>query len=121
MTDWPEQRLMPPDPDSYTDLQRQAHDAFANSPRSGVRGWLTMGIYQPLFLLAFLLYGPVLLWRLWFAKGGQRTSMRERMGFVPTHDGERPLVWIHGVSVGEVKAASNFVAELRRFAAKLAA
>ena len=24
------------------------------------------------------------------------------------------LVWIHGVSVGEVKAASNFVAELRR-------
>lgn len=83
-------------------------------PRSGVRGWLTMGIYQPLFLLAFLLYGPVLLWRLWFAKGGQRTSMRERMGFVPTHDGERPLVWIHGVSVGEVKAASNFVAELRR-------
>ncbi|MFK7740656.1 MAG: 3-deoxy-D-manno-octulosonic acid transferase [Planctomycetota bacterium] len=84
-------------------------------PKSGLRGWLTMGIYQPLFLLAFLIYGPVLLWRLWFGKGGQRTSMRERMGFVsPRAAADRPLVWIHGVSVGEVKAASNFVAELRR-------
>ena len=83
-------------------------------PRSGVRGWLTMGLYQPLFAFAFLLYSPVLLWRLLFAPKGQRTSMRERMGFVPPRaDASRPLVWIHGVSVGEVKAASNFVAKLR--------
>ena len=84
-------------------------------PRSGVRGWLTMGIYQPLFALAFLLYSPVALWRLMFAPKGQRVSMRERMGRVGRRrDTSRPLVWIHGVSVGEVKAASNFVAELRR-------
>jgi 3-deoxy-D-manno-octulosonic-acid transferase len=83
-------------------------------PRSGVRGWLTMGIYQPLFALAFLVYSPVALWRLMFAPKGQRVSMRERMGRVARRrDTSRPLVWIHGVSVGEVKAASNFVAELR--------
>ena len=83
-------------------------------PRSGVRGWLTMGIYQPLFALAFLIYSPVALWRLMFAPKGQRVSMRERMGRVARRrDTSRPLVWIHGVSVGEVKAASNFVAELR--------
>ena len=84
-------------------------------PRSGLRGLLTMGLYQPLFALVFLLYSPVLLWRLLCNRNGQRTSMRERMGFVPRRaDVARPLVWIHGVSVGEVKAASNFVAELRR-------
>jgi len=84
-------------------------------PRSGLRGWLTLGIYQPLFALAFLFYSPVALWRLMFAPKGQRVSMRERMGRVPRRrDTSRPLVWIHGVSVGEVKAASNFVAELRR-------
>ncbi len=81
-------------------------------PRSGVRGALTMGVYQPLFLLAFLLYSPLLLWR-WATDRKKRASWRERMGFVPRLPGDRPVVWIHGVSVGEVKAASNFVARLR--------
>ena len=82
-------------------------------PRSGMRGWLTMGIYQPLFVLAFLLYSPVLVWRALFDKR-PRPSLRERMGFVPARRDDGPLVWIHGVSVGEVKAASNFIAQLRR-------
>lgn len=82
-------------------------------PRSGMRGWLTMGIYQPLFVLAFLLYSPVLLWRALFDKR-PRPSLRERMGFVPRRRGDAPVVWIHGVSVGEVKAASNFIAQLQR-------
>lgn len=82
-------------------------------PRSGLRGLLTMGIYQPLFALAFLLYSPVLLWRLAFDRR-YRKGMAERMGFVPRRTGDREVVWIHGVSVGEVKAASNFLAELRR-------
>lgn len=81
-------------------------------PRSGWRGWLTMGVYQPLFLLAFLLYCPLLAWRLVFDRR-PRASWRERMGFVPFQPRDRPIVWIHGVSVGEVKAASNFIAKLR--------
>lgn len=82
-------------------------------PRTGLRGWLTMGIYQPVFLLAFLVYSPVLLWRIAFDRR-YRKGFRERMGFVPRRRGDRPVVWIHGVSVGEVKAASNFIAQLRR-------
>jgi len=75
-------------------------------------GWLTMGIYQPLFLLAFLLYSPVLCWRLlWDTRF--RTSLRQRLGDVPPLDGDRSVVWIHGVSVGEIKAARNFIALLR--------
>ena len=81
-------------------------------PRSGIRGWLTMGIYQPVFLIAFLLYSPVLLWRTAFDRP-YRKSLRERMGFVPRRTDERQAVWIHGVSVGEVKAASRFIAQLR--------
>ena len=47
-----------------------------------LRGWMTMGIYQPLFLLAFLVYSPVLLWRmLWDRR--YRAGLRERMGGVP--------------------------------------
>jgi 3-deoxy-D-manno-octulosonic-acid transferase len=82
-------------------------------PRSGVRGWLTMGIYQPLFVLAFLVWSPVLAWRLCFDKR-PKSSLRQRLGFVPRPRDPRPLVWIHGVSVGEVKAASNFIARLRQ-------
>lgn len=77
-------------------------------PHSGLRGWLTMGIYQPLFLLALLVYGPVLLWRFTQSRAYRR-SLRERLGFVPARTDDREVIWIHGVSVGEVKAASNFV------------
>lgn len=75
-----------------------------------------MGVYQPLFLLAFLVYSPVLLSRMLLGRNGKRGGVpwRERMGFVPRLSGDRPLVWIHGVSVGEVKAASNFVSQLRQ-------
>lgn len=82
-------------------------------PRSRIRGWLTIGIYQPIFLLAFLLYSPVLLWRAAVDRR-HRTSLKQRMGFVPRQTGPGEVVWIHGVSVGEVKAASNFLVQLRR-------
>lgn len=82
-------------------------------PRSGVRGWLTMLVYQPLFLFGFLLYSPLLLWR-WLADPQKRKRVRQRMGFVPRQAGDRPVVWIHGVSVGEVKAANQFIARLRQ-------
>ncbi|MCR9245483.1 MAG: 3-deoxy-D-manno-octulosonic acid transferase [bacterium] len=77
-----------------------------------LRGWLTMGIYQPLFVLAFLVYSPLLLWRLLWDRRYRR-GLKERMGGVPRLQTDRDIVWIHGVSVGEVKAARNFIALLR--------
>lgn len=77
-----------------------------------LRGWLTMGIYQPLFLVAFLVYSPLLLWRmLWDRR--YRRGLRERMGGVPELLTDRDVIWVHGVSVGEVKAARNFISLLR--------
>ena len=72
-----------------------------------------MAVYQPLFLLGFLCWSPMLLWR-WLADPQKRTRTRERMGFVPRLRSDKPVVWIHGVSVGEVKAASNLVARIRQ-------
>lgn len=82
-------------------------------PRGRMRGWLTMGLYQPVFLLAFLVYSPVLLWRA-ATDRRYRRSLKERMGFSPRLPGTGDVVWIHGVSVGEVKAASNFLLLLRQ-------
>jgi 3-deoxy-D-manno-octulosonic-acid transferase len=82
-------------------------------PPVGVRGWLTMVLYQPVFVLAMCIYLPLLLWRsLWQPQ--KRQGLRERLGFLPRLPAGRPVVWIHGVSVGEVKAASNFIAQLQR-------
>ncbi len=78
-----------------------------------LRGWLTMGIYQPLLFLGLLVYSPILVWRLlWDHR--YRTALRERMGGAPRFDSRSgDIVWIHGVSVGEVKAARNFITLLR--------
>lgn len=47
MTNWPAQRLLPPDPAQYTTAQQQAHDAFVNSPRGRVVGPLALWIHRP--------------------------------------------------------------------------
>lgn len=71
-----------------------------------------MVLYQAIFLVVMLGYGPLLLWR-WLSGRGHGVGLRERMGGVPDIDGSRPVVWVHGVSVGEIKAAGNFLARLR--------
>ncbi len=94
--------------------RRSAH-AMNDRPAarvSGIRSALTMGVYHVLFGLAFLIYAPVLLWRLAFDPR-YRTGIRERMGAMPILDSASPVVWIHGVSVGEVKAAGTLIARLR--------
>ncbi|MBL8726072.1 MAG: 3-deoxy-D-manno-octulosonic acid transferase [Planctomycetes bacterium] len=90
-----------------------ARDRSEPPPRRSGRGWLTLALYQVVFALALLVYGPVLLWRL-ATDRRHRKSLRERMGYVPVFAPAPPVVWIHGVSVGEVKAASNFLAQLAR-------
>ncbi|SMX32854.1 carboxymuconolactone decarboxylase family protein [Actibacterium lipolyticum] len=47
MTDWPKQRLAAPDPESYSDRQREIHDAIASGPRGGVRGPLAIWLHRP--------------------------------------------------------------------------
>lgn len=47
MTDWPEQRLVAPDPATYDARQREIHAAIAAGPRGGVRGPLAVWLHRP--------------------------------------------------------------------------
>ena len=67
--------------------------------------------------LAFVLAvsAPVWGWRM-LRQGRYREGLRERLGAVSSRLSafvqERPVVWLHAVSVGEVLAATRLVAEL---------
>ena len=47
MTNWPAQRLLPPNPSTYSPAQQAAHDAFINSPCGRVVGPLALWIHRP--------------------------------------------------------------------------
>lgn len=66
-------------------------------------------LYQLVYLVVFCGY---VLWR-FLLDARYRRGFGERLGFLPRSSGERPVIWIHGVSVGEVKAAGNLIARLR--------
>lgn len=72
--------------------------------------------FYNLALLAALLLGlPWWLWRM-ATTAKYRAGLWERLGRVPEglRRGEKPVLWLHAVSVGEVLAASRLVAELEQ-------
>src|ERR1039458_3607982 len=74
--------------------------------------------FYNLALLAALVAGaPWWLWRMATTQK-YREGLAARLGRVPAGladlGGERPLIWLHAVSVGEVLAASRLVRELDR-------
>lgn len=72
-----------------------------------------MGLYQLVFLLVFAVYAPVLIWRM-ILHPSYRRGILARTGRVARVEPSRPVVWIHGVSVGEVKAAGTLIECLKR-------
>ncbi len=72
-----------------------------------VAGWLLNAGY----VLALLAGAPVWLLRL-LRHGKYRRDWAQRLGRVPRRYGLQPLIWVHGVSVGEVNAARQLLAEL---------
>lgn len=67
------------------------------------------------YTLAFYLLLPVLVLRLvWRSRlnPAYRQRLGERFGFVPHSPSNKPLIWLHSVSVGETIAASPLVEEL---------
>lgn len=71
-----------------------------------------MWIILDFFYLALLLFGiPYLLWRMWQDKR-YAEIFRDRLGAVPPRTDPRPCIWIHAVSVGEVKLAAALTKEI---------
>ncbi|MBL8899233.1 MAG: 3-deoxy-D-manno-octulosonic acid transferase [Planctomycetes bacterium] len=69
-------------------------------------------VYDGSFLLLIVLGLPWFLLR--FATSRRfRRGLPQRLGFVPLRSSKQPCIWIHGVSVGEVKAAGALARGLR--------
>ena len=66
-----------------------------------------------LYIPAALLYLPVLLYQMIVLKKNRR-GWRERLGGVPRRKTDKPCIWIHAVSLGEVNATQSLVAEIER-------
>ncbi len=67
------------------------------------------------YAIFFLLWSPLLLYKM-ATTGKYRAGLSQRLGFVPRRTGDRPCLWVHGVSVGEVASARTLVkAFARRF------
>ncbi|MFQ5505933.1 MAG: 3-deoxy-D-manno-octulosonic acid transferase, partial [Planctomycetota bacterium] len=69
-------------------------------------------LYNAIYLIGFCLYLPLFLWKV-LGDRSYRSGMRQRMGHVPVPP-SFPVVWVHGVSVGEVKAAEPLVHALEQ-------
>ncbi|HBO44534.1 MAG TPA: 3-deoxy-D-manno-octulosonic acid transferase [Planctomycetaceae bacterium] len=66
------------------------------------------------YLLLLLLAMPYLAWKSLRA-GKYRAGWREKfLGRVPRRVGERPCIWLHAVSVGEVNLLPGLIRDLRR-------
>jgi 3-deoxy-D-manno-octulosonic-acid transferase len=72
-------------------------------------------LYSALLAAALVLTLPY--WLMQMSRHGKyRAGLAERLGRVPARlaaDAGKPTIWVHAVSVGEVMAVSNLVAELR--------
>lgn len=65
------------------------------------------------YALGLLVTSPIWVYRM-VRFGRYRTDWDQRLGAVPVRYGLQPLIWVHGVSLGEVNAARTLVEELHR-------
>ena len=82
------------------------------SQHSLFRMLLSQGAYNLPWPLAVLFSASVFIWRLIWSSDFRRV-LPQRLGFVPETTSNRPVLWIHGVSVGEIKTAGNLVRRLK--------
>lgn len=70
-------------------------------------------VYDLVYVLVLLLGSPFVLVMLLVSRRW-RAGLLQRFGFCPRRPGNRPCIWIHGVSVGEVLAAKELVTLIGR-------
>jgi len=70
-------------------------------------------VFTLAYLLVLLIAWPAVAVLL-LVSGRWRRGLGERLGGGPRRDGDRPCLWVHGASVGEVTLARGFVAAWRQ-------
>ena len=63
------------------------------------------------YIIAGILFLPIVVYRMITSKRYLR-GWHNRMGFIPKRYGQRPAIWIHAVSVGEVNAVRSLIKKL---------
>jgi len=63
------------------------------------------------YVLALVATSPLWLYRM-VRHGRYRTDVAQRLGAAPIRYGLQPVIWVHGVSLGEINAAKTLVAQL---------
>ncbi|MEZ5976640.1 MAG: 3-deoxy-D-manno-octulosonic acid transferase [Planctomycetota bacterium] len=88
-------------------------EPIVGDPNPGLRSAFLHLVYDLAWLVAIACIGPVMWWRA-RRRPEVGTTLRERLGRGPIPPGDgRPVVLLHGVSVGEVKGARSLVDRLR--------
>jgi len=74
--------------------------------------WFTMSprLARWLYSLTICLLSPLIWWRVW-REWSPTHLRRERLGFIPI-SGDRPRLWLHAASVGEVVTATPLIRAL---------
>jgi len=73
--------------------------------------WILHFLYDLIYLSIVVLLSPLLVYK-FITSRRARAGLRQRLGSIPRREGDRPCIWIHGVSVGEVKAAMGLLEAL---------
>ena len=64
------------------------------------------------YLLFIIVTLPYYLVRI-ITRSSYRAGLFQRLGFVPKRRGDKPALWLHGASVGEIVSAENLIPHLR--------
>jgi 3-deoxy-D-manno-octulosonic-acid transferase len=68
-------------------------------------------LLDAIYLLSLVASAPLWVYRM-IRHGRYRSGWSERLGGVPIRYGLQPIIWIHGVSLGEINAARTLVEEI---------
>lgn len=74
---------------------------------------LLQTVYDLVYAVVVLLCSPVILFKM-ATSPRWRAGFPQRLGFCPERRGDRPAIWIHGVSNGEVLAAKDLVRQIEQ-------
>lgn len=75
---------------------------------------LTRWSLNAAYAVAITLASPAIAWSAWRAGKYREGYAAKLLGRVPVRTGDRPCVWLHAVSVGEVNLVGVLIAELRQ-------